>query len=355
MRSTSGKAAFLTGCLCLGAAGAWASEIAVPAKGHAFNPAWSMDGKWIAFEINDYEGTNDLYMVEIMGTTPQGIPQRVAIPGTKSSFGGGGAMAAAPNWHPEGALIFEGSNAGGTNRLYLVMPGRQGAGELISSTLVRGDLSWPTITPDGESVMFVSDITGGGDLYVWDKASNTVTQKLASPFSEMAPRFDLQGTRIAYSRKNRGGQDVFTLEGTSPRPRVGGSGDQSRPEWSGSDIVFFSNERGEDKWDVVISSGVGQKRVIAGNIRLPLRATPAVTPDKGWVVYGSSDPTKSRNIFCTALDGTGEVAIDTGMVAAGEPSMAYVNGRWMLAFTALPAEGSDWRKLHVIDITSWFE
>jgi len=334
---------------------ATASEISVPAKGHSFNPVWSVDGRWLAFEINDYEGTNDLYLVEIMDGVPRGVPQKVVVPGTKSSFGGGGAIAASPNWHPEGALIFEGSNAGGTNRLYLVMPGRQGAGELISAAQVRGDLSWPTISPDGGSVMFVSDITGGGDFYLWDKATNTVTQTLSSPFSEMAPRFNLEGTRIAYSRKNRGGQDVFILEGGTPRPRVGGNGDQSRPDWSGANVVFFSNERGEDKWDVVISTGIGQKRVVASDIRLPLRATPSVTPDGGWFVYGSSDPTKSTNIFCTEVEGSGHVEIELGMVAAGEPAMAFVDDRWLLAFTALPAEGSDWRKLHVVDITSWFQ
>ncbi len=348
------RCALLAGWVGVGLSSAFAAEIGVPAKGHAFNPVWSPDGRWLAFEINDYEGTNDMYMVEILDGGPRGVPQRIAVPGTKSSFGGGGAMAAAPNWHPEGALIFEGSNAGGTNRLYLVMPGRQGAGELISASQVKGDLSWPTIAPDGGSVMFVSDITGGGDLYAWEKSSNSVSQTMTSPFSEMAPRYNADGSRVAYSRKNRGGQDVFILEGGSPRPRAGGNGDQSRPDWSETDVVFFSNERGEDKWDIVVSSGVGEKRMVAGNVRLPLRATPSVTPGDGWIVYGSSDPTKSTSIFCTALHGGQEIAIDTGMVAAGEASMALVNDRWLLAFTALPSEGSDWRKLHVIDITSWF-
>jgi Tol biopolymer transport system component len=348
---------------CLGALLCWAfwgtglvygAEVSVAAKGHAFNPVWSPDGKWIAFEINDYEGTNDLYLVEIMDAVPRGTPKRVAVPGTKSSFGGGGAIAAAPNWHPQGALIFEGSNAGGTNRIYLAMPGGQGAGELVSAGQVRGDLSWPTVSPDGAVVMFVSDITGGGDLYTWEQATNKVTQTLATPFSEMAPRFNLAGDRVAYSRKNRGGQDVFVLQGSTPRPRVGGNGDQSRPDWSGEDVLFFSNERGESKWDIAVSSGVGEKRVLASDIRLPLRATPSVTPGAGWIVYGSSDPTKSTSVFCTAVDGSSEIAIDTGMVAAGEASMAFVNDRWLLAFTALPAEGSDWRKLHVVDVTSWF-
>ena len=95
------------------------------------------------------------------------------------------------------------------------------------------------------------------------------------------------------------------------------------------------------------------------NIRLPHRMSPSITPDggnpdQGWVVYGVSDPTKSGKLYCESLFDDQIYEIDTGLVAAGEASMAYINGSWYLAFTALPAVGADWRQLHVIDITSYF-
>ena len=52
------------------------------------------------------------------------------------------------------------------------------------------------------------------------------------------------------------------------------------------------------------------------------------------------------------LDGTKTIRIDTGLVAAGEPSVVTSGGQTYLAFTALPKSGSDWRQLHVVDITN---
>jgi Tol biopolymer transport system component len=339
---------------------AQAGKVATNARGHAFNPVWSPDGRYLAFEINDYERTNDLYLVEIASGAAAQAPQKVVVPGARSSFSGGGGVAMGAVWHPKGSLVFEGSASGGSSRLYLVMPGGQAAAELISRSQIGGDLSWPSWSPDGTKLMFVSDVTGGGDLYQWDKSSNTVSQVSSTSYAEMAPKFSGDGSQVVYTRKNRGGHDVFVLENGVGRPRIGGNGDQSRPIWHAGDVVFFSNERGEQEWDIMVSSGVGKKRSVVKNVRLPQRMSPSITPDggypdQGWVVYGVSDPTKSGKLYCESLFDDQIYEIDTGLVAAGEASMAYVDGIWLLAFTALPAQGADWRQLHVIDISSYFQ
>jgi Tol biopolymer transport system component len=343
-------AGILGAALSVGAA--QAAEINHTAAGHVFNPTWAPDGKWLAFEINDYEGTNDLYVVELMSGLAKGTPSKAQLPGARSSFSGGGTVAGAAVWHPEGPLIFEGSNAGGTTRLFMLSPGTQSAGELITGSQIKGDLSWPAVSPDGRRVSFVSDVSGAGDIHVWDRSTNSVTRLLTSPFSEMAPAFHQGGERMAYSRKNRGGEDMFVLEGTSSRPWVGGNGDQTRPNWSGDAIVFFSNEGGDDQWDICVSRQPGQKTIIGSNIRLPLRAQPELTPDGQWVVYGVSDPEQSHKIFLSRLDGTRTIRINTGLIAAGEPAVTEVNGQTFLAFTALPKAGADWRQLHVVNISN---
>jgi Tol biopolymer transport system component len=330
---------------------AQAAGVSVAAKGHAYNPAWSADGHHIAFELNQYEGNVDLYVVNLQNGTPVGTPGKVALPGASSSFASGGSVAGAPSWHPQGPLIFEGSNAGGTTRLYFWQPGGGAAAELLSTQQISGDLSWPTIANDGNTVAFVSDVTGKGDLYLWDRSGNVITKAVSSPFSEMSPRFDDASKRVAFSRRNNGSEDLFVYENGGPTPRTGGSGDQSRPVWSGDKIVFFSNERGDDHWDVAVSAGVGDKQVIARDVRLPLRATPALSPDGQWVAWGASKPEDANAIHVTRLDGSKTIKVDTGLVATGEPALTTVDGRTFLAFTALPKDGADWRQLHVIDIT----
>ncbi len=339
--------------LCLGLAlSAYASEVSVAGEGHASNPSWSPDGNWLAFELNNYSGNIDLYLVKVQSGNPIGTPQKVNIPGSSSSFSSGGSMVAAPVWHPQGIVIFEGSNAGGTNRLYQQTPEGAAAGQLLSTGQIGGDLSWPAISPGGEYVAFGSDATGEGDIYYWDRASNKVIQAVSSPFSEMAPRYSPDGESLVYTRKNQGSQDVFIWDGAKSTPLVGGGGDQTRPVWAGDSVVFFSNERHEEHWDIVASSGVGQKRTLAQNVRLPQRATPAISPDAKWVAYGVEDPEHSGKIQLSSLDGGRTVEVDTDFVACGEPALVSAGGHIYLAYTALPSEGADWRQLHIQDVTS---
>lgn len=328
-----------------------AAEVNVADKGHAFNPAWSPDGQWIAFELNRYQGSVDLYVVKIMNGNPVGAPQKVALPGASSQFASGGSVATAPTWLPQGMVIFEGSATGKDSRLFFWKPGGQGAGELLSTAQVNGDLSWPTVSPDGKVVTFVSDVTGSGDLYGWDRGTNKVSMLFTSPYTESAPRYNGDGSKLAYSRKNQGGEDLFVYVGGASNPLIGGNGDQTRPIWVGDSVLYFTDERGQDRWDVAISTGPGTKMVLAKDVRLPHRASPALTPDNRWVVYGVSTPEQASQIFFTTLDGTRTVKYDSGLVACGEPAVQKVGDRTFLAFTALPSEGADWRQLHVVDVT----
>jgi len=327
-----------------------ASEVGISGQGHASNPAWSPDGQYLAFEMNTFGGQIDLYVVKVQNGNAMGAPQQVKLPGSSSSFAGGGAIAVAPTWHPQGRLIFEGSNKGGINRLYDWAPGGSGATELLSAAQIAGDLAWPTIRKDGGAIAFTSDAAGLGDIYVWDRSSNQVASALASPFTESSPHYGT-GDHLVYSRKNRGTEDLFLLDDGKSTPLVGGNGDQTRPTWAGDQVVYFSNERGDEHWDLVVTSGPGQKLVLAKDARLPDRAAPAVSPDGQWVAYGLSDPGKDNRILFTKVDGSSTVEVETGLVACGDPAVVEAGGRWYLAFTALPSEGSDWRRLHIMDIT----
>lgn len=327
-----------------------AAEIGLDANGHATNPSWSLSGQYVAFEVNSFAGQIDLYVAKVQNGNLVGVPQQVKLPGSSSSFGGGGSVAVSPQWHPQGRLIFEGNNKGSSTRLFDWAPGGSAATELLSTAQIQGDLAWPSIRFDGGAVAFTSSLTGQGDIYIWDRATNKVSQAFTSPFSESGPRYDF-ASALAYSRKNAGGEDVFVYRDGKSVPQAGGNGDQTRPTWVGATVIFFSNERGDDKWDIVTSSGAGQKTTIARDVRLPDRATPALTPDRQWVAYGLANPDKSDRIVFTKVDGSQTVEIETGMSASGEPSLALSGGRWFLAFSALPAEGSDWRRLQIIDVT----
>jgi Tol biopolymer transport system component len=331
-----------------------AAEISTQSSGHAQNPVWSPEGEWLAYEVNNLSTSVDLFLVKIEGGMgSQG--RQLRIPGASRSFGGGGTVVAAPVWtaKPSTMLFFEGSNAGGSLRIYYAMPGSASPVELISTATAKGNLSAPTISPNGKRFAFVADATGNGDILVWELGgTNPPALAANTPASENFPALDASGERLAFSRKGNGEDLFFWMADGRTGTLSNASGDQSRPRWAGDQVVYFSSQRGEGHWDVMVVDGDGgTPRTLTQDVRLPVRASPAVTPDGRYVVAVSSDPAQGDKIRLVAVDGSGTTEIPTGLVACGEPAVVESNGRLWLAFTALPAAGSDWRGLHVLDIT----
>jgi Tol biopolymer transport system component len=343
--------------LALSVTFAHAAEVSWTGGGHGSNPQWSSDGSWLAFEVNNNADKVDLYVVKINGGTP-GQPQKVAIPGTSSSFSGGGGYAANPVWHPRGLMIFEAANAGGKPRLYSVSPGMGSAAEFLSATQAPGSLQWPAISADGSQVAFTSSNTGKGDVYVFAQQGGKVAATVSTPAPESAPRFAPDGKTLVFSKKNEATEDVYawTSGGTAQKLLAGGPGDQTRPRVVGDKVVYFTNERGDELWDIaVVPLAGGERRIVAKDVRLPQHSAPSVTPDGASVLYGTSAPTQDGAVFITRLDGSGGAQVSTGgLTAVGDPVVVSAGGRTLLAFTALPKVESDWRQLHVIDVTGKF-
>ena len=77
----------------------------------------------------------------------------------------------------------------------------------------------------------------------------------------------------------------------------------------------------------------------------------ALVTDGSAIIYSSSAPAKDGSVYVTRLDGSGTKEIKTGLNAVGDATMVTAAGRTFLSFTALPTSGSDWRQLHIIDVT----
>lgn len=338
---------------------AQAAEVTWIGGGHGSNPQWSADGNWLAFEVNNNADKVDLYVVKVQNGNPSS-PAKVTIPGGSSSFSAAGTYAANPVWHPkQSILIFEAANSGGTTRLYYLNPGAGAPAEYLSLSQAPGNLSWPAISLDGGTVAFTSSNTGTGDIYLFSQSTNKVAPAYPSTKeSENAPKFTLFAS-LVFSRKNFGTEDLFSapLAATQQAPVKGatGNGDQTRPRPVNAQIAYYTNERGDDHWDIAVVPVSGGERVlVAKDVRLPQRAAPSISPDGSSVLYTSAVPATDGSVFAARLDGSGTREYKTGLNAVGDPVLATVNGRSFLAFTALPATGSDWRQLHVVDVTGTF-
>ncbi len=345
------RAAASAALMALLPATATAGEVRYDGNGHAYHPMWSLDGKYIAFEVNPFAGDIDLFFVELKGDVAQQA-KKVSLPGGGSGFGSSGQVVVNPSWHPQGIAVFEGSNQGGEFRLYFAQPGGASAAEMLPTSLAPGNLTFPAISPDGNMLGYVSAQTGNGDIRSWNRSTNKVDQLTSTSSSEMFPLYHKDGKRILFTRKQDNTEDIFELQvGGAEKPLAGGAGDQTRPVYAAGDrILYFTSERGTDNWDLGVLEN-GSKKILSEGIRLPLRARPAVSPDGQWVAYGFDDPTKNTYIELKKVDGSKTVQIKTNFTACGEPAITVQNGRTLLAFTALPSSDSDWRFLYVQDIT----
>ncbi len=324
------------------------------ADGHAYNPNWSADGKYVAFEVVRYDGASiDLYIASMNRTTPIDAVKVPLWDGSKAS--GNTPVMSNPTWHPNGISVFEGSNQEGTDRLYVYALGEASATELLNAAQAPGDLTFPTMTPDGRQLAFVSSQTGNGDLRIWNRTTNKITQLTNTEATESFPEYSANCRHLLFTRQQRSTQDLFELDlvTNTERAIVSGSGDQTRPIYAADgSIVYFTSERGADLWDIATVDKTGSnKRVIAEDVRLPLRQRPALTPDGRWVAWVSADPTKDGEIALTRLDGTKTVEIPTEYRDCSEPAFTLQNGRVLLAFTFLKASYADWRGLYVMDVT----
>lgn len=346
----------LTGWVLAGLLGtASAGEVRFIGQGHAYNPVFSLDGKHLAFEVNNYGDRSDMHISFVKGEIAEDA-NKVNLPGGGGPFGAS-QVVVNPAWHKDGLVVFEGSNAGGQFRLYYYQPGGGAASEMISTTEIPGDLTFPTISPDGRQLGFVSDATGKGDIRTRDTNTGKVATVMQTATAEMFPQFDSKATKILFTRKQNNSEDVFeTLIATGAEtPVIGGNGDQTRPTYAANGrVVFFDGSRGEGKWDLATVTGAGgTKKVLAKDIRLPLRARPALSPDGNWVAYSYEDPTQSSKIVISAVDGSRVVDIPTDHTACGEPAIGVqADGKILLAYTALPSSGADYRFLYVKDVTN---
>jgi len=192
-------------------------------------PAWSPDGRQIAFESHTADGNFDVYLMHADGSNVRRLTRE-----PRRDVG--------PAWSPDGAKIAFMSDRGGKEfNLYWMNADGSGVEQLTF-----GETDWfPQFSPDGRRIAFHR----WSDVHVINLDDRRPTRLTVDPDNGMYPSWSPDGTSLAFMSRRGGPTAIFTMnaDGSNQQTLVRlATGSAIDPRWSpdGATIAFVAVPEG---------------------------------------------------------------------------------------------------------------
>lgn len=158
----------------------------LPANGDT-TPVWSPDGRRLAV----VDGDNPA--IRVVRLEDGAVEAVLPIGGNE------------PAWSPDGKLIaFQGSGSGGLLQIYAVRPDGSGLRPLTPDRETGSDTdvgaSSSAWAPDGRSLAFASDLDGDDDIYVIRSDGTGMRKVTHNGVDDSSPTWSPDGRRVAFDR-----------------------------------------------------------------------------------------------------------------------------------------------------------
>jgi Tol biopolymer transport system component len=272
-----------------------------PASFHGANGRIVYDANWYGLAIVNPDGSGTTY-----------------IPHTGD--------ANSPAWSPDGRkLAFQGEN-GGDEDIYVINGDGSGRTELTFSSAFDGDPAW---SPDGRSIAFESTRGGNSDVFVIDVNGVKETQLTTTPGFDGDPAWSPDGSKIVFTSVRDGNEEIYVMntDGSGETRLTNDAGvvknidtdavDQD-PAWSpdGRSIAFESTRDGNFEIYRMAADGSGQTRLTN---HLALDALPEWSPDGTLIAFESNRAGKARRDVWTMNDVGGDLRRVTASASVYSP------------------------------------
>jgi len=191
-------------------------------QGTNLSPAWSSDGKWLAFS-SSRSGDSEIYVVDVSG----GGPRRLT--NTKGPD-------VSPTWNPKtNAQIAWVSGQTGLPQIYTMASD----GTNVVRMTDQGYAVSPSWSPNGQFLALAwirhygPGAPGASDIYVMDIASKQWVQLTHDGGRNDFPTWSPDGRHIAFQSNRTGKTQIWSMlaDGSQAR-QLTTSGENSQPNWS---------------------------------------------------------------------------------------------------------------------------
>lgn len=158
----------------------------------------------------------------------------------------------------------------------------------------------PMWSPDGKRIVFASDRSGDGEIYVMDADGTDVLRLTHRDGYDADPAWSPDGSKIAFCTDRDGNQEIYVMDvdGSNPRNLSNHpASDCATPSWSpdGKKLTFVSTRDGdwknrpEDNYEIYVmnADGSGQTR-LTHSPGYDLSTGQAWTPDGEQIIFCSS-------------------------------------------------------------------
>jgi len=257
-------------------------KVTAPPAGTAGDtyPAFSPDGKTLAFLRSSSRATTDLYLLSLDG----GEPRRLTFDNT-SILG----LA----WTSDGHEIVLASRRGSSIYSLWRIPAAGGTPERLP-TIGQSVVS-PAISRQGAYLMYTQALD---DQNIWglelDAAGRVgaPTSLISSTLGDNGPDYSPNGEKVVFASNRSGGFGIWTCDrdGANPLPLIDcGPSLTGTPRWSpdGRWIAFDSRSNDMGNADIyVISSEGGQPRRLTSELSEDV--APSWSRDGKWIYFGST-------------------------------------------------------------------
>lgn len=239
-------------------------QIALASPEPIISPAWSPDGKRLAYV--SFETQKAVVWVQDVASGNRRV---------LADFRGSNS---APAWSPDGRRLVATLSRDGNSQLYLINADGGGSPRrLTASAAIDTEAVW---SPDGESVYFVSDRGGGPQVYRVPSGGGAVERITFQGDYNISPAISPDGRQLAYISRQAGAFRLMLLElaGGSPLPLTDTRDDESPSFAPNGRLIVYATRSGGG--DVLMTT------TLDGKIKTRLLASGADMREPAWGPYG---------------------------------------------------------------------